>query len=166
MSAIGTDELQAQWEIIQVLQRYCRAMDRIDAELGYSVWHEDGLADMGDLFRGTGRGFIDWVCDFHRTLDAQSHQISMPLIKLQGDKAYSETYVSAALLFRKDGRQRLTTGRARYVDRWSRRAGCWAIDKRIGIPDFSITQDIEASPGGGTRGPDDPSYAVLGALTA
>jgi hypothetical protein len=166
MSTIGTDEMQAQWEIIQVLQRYCRAMDRIDAELGHSVWHKDGLADYGDVFRGTGRSFIDWVCAFHRTLDAQSHQIGIPLIYVRGDQAYSETYVTAALLFRKDGRQRLTTGRARYVDTWSRRAGCWAIDERISIHDFSITQDIDASMGNGTRRPDDPSYAVLGAVKA
>jgi hypothetical protein len=166
MSAIGTDHPCAQWEIIQVLQRYCRAMDRIDAELGHSVWHEDGLADYGEVFRGTGRGFIDWACAYHRTLDAQSHQIGIPLICVRGDKAHSETYVTATLLFRKDGRQWLTTGRARYVDSWSRRAGCWAIDERISIHDFSITQDVAASMGNGTRGADDPSYAVFGVVRA
>ena len=42
-AATCTDEL----EIDRVLKRYCRAMDRIDARLGYSVWHDDGLADYG-----------------------------------------------------------------------------------------------------------------------
>jgi hypothetical protein len=51
MSAIGSNEPQAQWEIIQVLQRYCRAMDRIDAELGYSC--------AGSARRSTGPGLVE-----------------------------------------------------------------------------------------------------------
>jgi hypothetical protein len=166
MSVIDVEGLAAQLEITQVLQRYCRSMDRIDAELGYAVWHEDGLADYGAIFRGTGRDFVDWVCAFHRTLDAQSHQIGVPLIYVRGEKAISETCVSATLLFRKDGRQQITSGRARYLDLWSRRGGRWAIDRRRSVHDFSVTRDVEAQIGEGTRGLDDPSYAVLNGLGA
>lgn len=162
MSAIDVESLAAHLEITQVLQRYCRSMDRIDAELGYSVWHEDGIADYGSIFRGTGRGFIDWVCAFHRTLDGQSHQLGVPLIQVHGDRAVSETSVTAALLFTKGGRQQMSAGRARYLDRWSRRNGRWAIDERRAVPDFSVTTRVDVLWGEGKRDRSDLSYTLLG----
>ncbi len=166
MSSQAIETLLAREAIQAVLHRYCRSMDRIDAELGYTVWHEDGLADYGPLFQGTGRGFIDWVCDYHRSLEAQSHQIANKMIDVEGDRAGSETYVTVALLFRENGRQKLTTGRGRYLDRWSRRNGIWAIDKRHYVHDFAFTQEVEVMMGWGSRDLTDPSYAVLGALGA
>jgi hypothetical protein len=53
-------------QITQLLYRYCRAVDRVDEELGYTIWHDDGEADYGRVYRGSGRGFIDFVCDAHR----------------------------------------------------------------------------------------------------
>jgi hypothetical protein len=156
--------LAAELEISRVLKRYCRSMDRIDAPLGYTVWHEDGVADYGPVFQGTGRGFIDWVCDYHRTLDAQSHQIANTLINVRGDQAASETYVTVALLFTEDGQGRLTTGRGRYLDSWSYRGGRWAIDARHYVHDFSETRDVDARTGWGRRDAQDPSYALLGEL--
>jgi len=164
MNTAFLDRLEAEHEIHRVLLRYCRSMDRIDAPLGYTVWHDDGLADYGPLFKGTGRGFIDWVCDYHRTLDGQSHQIANTLIEVKGDRAASETYVTVALLFRKDDLRLLTTGRGRYLDDWSFRGGRWAIDRRFYVHDFAITQTVpEPMMGWGSRDPADPSYATLGA---
>jgi hypothetical protein len=106
----------AERAITHALFRYCRAMDRIDAALGYTVWHEDGVADYGPVYQGTGRGFVDWVCAFHRTLDAQSHQLANILIEVRGDHAVSETYVTVALLSTVAHDRQLTTGRGRYLD--------------------------------------------------
>jgi len=161
MKPIDIGTYTAELEIGRVLRRYCRSMDRIDPKLGYSVWHEDGLADYGSYFQGTGRRFIDWVCDFHRTVDATSHQIANTTIDLRGEHAASETYITAAVLFRKNGRQLLTTGRGRYLDDWSQRGGRWAIDKRRYIQDFAVTQETEAMPGWGRRDHSDPSYEML-----
>lgn len=153
----------AEHAITRVLHRYCRAMDRIDAELGYTVWHPAGLADYGPVFDGTGRGFIDWVCSFHRTLDAHSHQIANALIDVDGDVAVSETYVTVALLATVEERRVVTTGRGRYLDEWSHRDGRWAIDRRRYVHDFSVKQVVDVNPGWGRRDAADPSYALLGA---
>ena len=52
--------------ITDLIYRYCRSMDRADAELGYSVWHPDGTADYSaQFFQGTGYDYIDWVCAHH-----------------------------------------------------------------------------------------------------
>jgi hypothetical protein len=150
--------------ISELIYRYCRAMDRIDPELGYTIWHEDGEADYGEAFyRGTGRGFIDWVCGTHRTMLAHSHQVSNIIIELDGDTAGSEAYVTVALRFRDGDRLLQMTVRGRYVDRWSRRAGHWGIDKRVYLQDFDDIREVSASgvEGWGRRDREDRSYAVL-----
>ena len=47
--------LEAEQEIHRVPRRYCRPMDGIDRPLGCILWHDDGLADYGPIFKGTGR---------------------------------------------------------------------------------------------------------------
>ena len=149
--------------ITDQLNLYCRAMDRIDPSLGHAVWHEDGLADYGQLYRGSGRGFVDWVCETHATLIAHSHRISNILIRLDGDRAGSEAYVHATLRFREGDQLRQASVFGRYVDRWSRRDGRWAIDHRVYIQDFDDVRDVHTLlvGGWGRRDREDPSYRVL-----
>ena len=90
-------EVSDRQDITDQIYRYCRAMDRIDHELGYSIWHEDGTADYGHNFQGTGRAFIDHVCQQHAGLQQHSHQVSNIIIDLDGDTAGSEAYVTATL---------------------------------------------------------------------
>ncbi|HLS98796.1 MAG: nuclear transport factor 2 family protein [Porticoccaceae bacterium] len=150
--------------IREQIYRYCRAMDRIDHQLGYGIWHPDGSADYGPMYSGSGRGFIDWVCEQHSAMLGHSHQVANILIQLDGDRAGSEAYVTATLRFRQEGRLMQTIARGRYVDRWSRRDGRWAIDHRTYIHDFDELVDVPASitEGWGRRDTTDPSYAVLG----
>jgi len=162
MSLTLLETIAAEREITNALRAYCRAMDRIDLHLGYSIWHEDGVADYSPVFSGTGREFIDWVCAYHRGIEAHSHQIANTLIDVRADQAGSETYVTAALLYREGTAHLLRTIRGRYVDKWSKRAGRWAIDRRRYIHDFDFTETIDAQLGWGTRDRADPSYAVLG----
>lgn len=44
MSEKSINVLLAKQEITEQIYRYCRAMDRFDADLGYSVWHEEAEA--------------------------------------------------------------------------------------------------------------------------
>ncbi len=151
--------------ITDLIYRYCRAMDRMDAALGYTVWHENSEVDYGPaIYRGGGRGFIDWVCAQHAPLIAHSHQVTNIIIELDGDTAGSESYVTAAFRMRRDGEVMQMTSRGRYVDRWSRRDGRWGIDKRVFVLDFEDVRPIGAIPleGWGRRDRGDPSYAVLG----
>lgn len=158
-----TNEIADRLAITEVIHRYCRAMDRVDAELGYSVWHEDGEADYGSIYRGSGRGFVDWVCGVHRTMIVHSHRATNVLITLEGDRAASETYVIATLRGMNGDRLMQTMAWGRYLDRWSRRKGRWAIDRRVYVHDFDEVRESPASatPVTGRRDREDPSYAVL-----
>ncbi len=149
--------------ITDQIYKYCRAMDRIDHQLGYNVWHEDGTADYGAMYNGSGRGFIDWVCEQHSAMLGHSHQVSNILIEIDGDRAGSEAYVTAALRIRQDGRLVQVTARGRYIDRWSRRDGRWGIDHRVYVQDFDELREVAATltEGWGRRDREDPSYRVL-----
>ncbi len=152
--------------ITEQLHNYARAMDRIDHELGYAVWHEGGGAEYGPMFSGTGRGFIDWVCETHRTLIAHAHLISNIQIRVDGDLAASESYVHVNLRYAEEGRLRQIVGFGRYLDRWSRRDGRWAIDHRIYVQDFDDIRDAgpQIVEPWGRRDSSDPSYALFEAF--
>ncbi len=164
-------ELLDRQAITDALYRYCRSVDRIDPELGYSVFHEDAQVDYGrDIFQGTGRGFIDWCCNSHKNCAVTTHSISNIQIELDGDRAGSETCIIMADRLVFDGVLKFTIGWYRYCDNWERRDGTWAIAKRVTVCDFCEIQD--ANPMGaleydpttsnrGTRDRSDPSYAVL-----
>jgi SnoaL-like domain len=150
--------------ITDQIYRYCRAMDRIDHALGYSIWHEDGTADYGpDIFQGSGRDFIDHVCKQHAGTLGHSHQMSNIIIEIDGDKAASESAVTATLRIDRDGKLMQIMVWSRYIDTWSKRDGCWAIDHRIAINDFDEIREVTPLRPTirGSRDRSDPSYAVL-----
>src|SRR5262245_60411547 len=165
------DELVAKQAIAEVIYPYCRALDRMDWELARTVWHADGTADYGaNMFQGTGSGFIEWVWTQHAAMMGHSHQITNVLIEVDGERAASEAYVTAALRLEADANAHATeiVSRGRYVDTWSRRDGRWAIDHRRFVEDFTSTYPVTAmeatDPAVATarRDRDDPSYQVLG----
>ena len=149
--------------ITDLIYRYCRAVDRIDHELGYSIWHDDGSVDYGAYYQGGHRGLIDQICANHSQMQCHSHQMTNIIIELDGDRASSESYVTAYLRIERGGQLKQMMVLSRYVDTWSRRNGRWGIDKRIAIRDFDEIRDVTPmSPAlEGTRDRNDSSYSVL-----
>src|SRR4051812_9965423 len=108
--------------ITDLIYRYCRSMDRIDVELGYSIWHDDATADYGaEVYQGSGKGFIDFVCAQHRRTLTHVHQVTNIIIDLDGDRAGSESYVVSDLRAGPPAQVKQITTWGRYIDRWSKR---------------------------------------------
>lgn len=150
--------------IRELIYRYCRSVDRLDVALGHSIWHEDATADYGAaVYQGPGRGVIDHVCAQHRHALNHSHQVSNILIELNGDRAGSESYVTATLRLERAGKLQQIMVWSRYVDRWSRRDGRWGLDHRIALRDFDEIREVVAMSADerGRRDGGDPSYTVL-----
>ncbi len=150
--------------IIDLIHRYCRAVDRLDAVQGKAFWHSDGEADYGEAFQGSGHAFIDWVNAQHARMTAHSHQVTNIVLELAGEHAASESYYTAALRLEREGKPHEIRVWGRYLDTWSRRAGRWGIDRRIALRDFDdiravtpLSNDTRCR-----RDRDDPSYAILG----
>jgi hypothetical protein len=159
-------DLLSRAEITQLIYRYCRSVDRLDVPLGHSIWNEGGWADYGDIYQGPGKGVIDLICSQHRHTLAHSHQVSNILIDLNGEQAGSESYVTATLRLQR-GDQLMQIGVwGRYIDRWSRQAGRWGLDKRITIRDYDEMRPVTEMHQHkvATRDRDDPSYGALGSL--
>lgn len=150
-------------EIETMIHRYCRAVDRIDPELGRSIFHSDSTADYGDFYQGSGSGAIDAICESHRLFLAHSHQITTLTIEVDGDRAGSEAYHFATLRMTVAGKLMQLSVWGRYLDRWSRQDGRWGIDHRQVALDLNeIREVIPHTPGmTAQRSPTCPSYSIL-----
>src|SRR5215469_9499048 len=119
MDEAALTELLAKQAIAEALYKYCRAMDRMDNELGKSVFHADAVADYGTMYKGTGHGFIEFVYQAHAGMLLHQHQLGNILITVEGDRAYSESYVMVT--FRRTDEASGLVGMyscGRYIDRW------------------------------------------------
>lgn len=169
---VRTDErLQAlldRQEIVDVLVRFCRGVDRLDGQLIRSCFHSDALDDHG-MFRGGPHELAEYLVRSARRMVASQHYITNATIAVDGDRAGSESYVTAMLRMRRQG-----TGHAdhhlfaRYVDRFERRGGGpWLIAERTVVYDLTRIDPVEGEwrlgEGYtlGVRGAEDPSYGIL-----
>lgn len=132
-------------QIAEKLYTYCRAVDRIDRELGYSIWNEGAQVDYGPaIYVGSGRGVIDYICDAHLNGTVHSHQIANILVWLDGEEAVSEAYVNSAMRMVHEGQLIQVNTRGRYLDRWSKRQGDWGIDHRTFVNDLDEVRPATA----------------------
>lgn len=166
------DARKVRAEIAEVLSRYCRAWDRCDVALGLSVWHPDGTAQYLNEPAAPIATFIPERLNKRRQLGlVTSHQITNLVVETAGDLAASEAYGAAW------SQERLDDGTihelhyfCRYLDRWSRRDGRWAIDSRVVILDgcserrFAPVRGLDEAVGRTRMNEDDPSYAHFASL--
>jgi len=157
--------LEAKDAIREKLYSYCRSVDRLDAELGYTVFAEDSFADYGDTFDGPGREAIDLILMQHEFTKYTSHQISNVIIKVNGNKAVSEAYCTACIEKDDEDGHGSYTARVRYNDTWECRDDNWMIVNRIVSGDISFFGGIESGleQFNTSRGDkSDPSYGCIG----
>ncbi|MDR1588925.1 MAG: nuclear transport factor 2 family protein [Oscillospiraceae bacterium] len=159
------ETLAAKDAIREKLYMYCRSMDRTDIRLGYAVFTEDSEADYGPYYRGSGRGFVDRLArEENSRVVTESHQLTNISIRVRGDSAGSEAYITFLIVARdEDGVIRSSSGTGRFVDEWVKRDGEWFIKKRVFCNDFIKTATLPEPPlvFGGSKTRDDPSYAAL-----
>src|SRR5208282_4387980 len=150
-------------EIHEVLMRYCRGIDRCDAELLRGVYHPDGTDDHG-LFKGKAADFIPWAIKALARDESTSHYIANELIEVDGDVAHCESYFFAVHRRQeKDGTTADLQFMGRYVDRFERRQGLWKIADRQVVFDRSRIDTVERSFSTerfvcGKRTREDPAY--------
>lgn len=159
------EELLAKQDIHEVTMRYCRGVDRFDAELLGSAYHLDAVDDHGGrMFSGPtiGQDIVQWM---RETLKVCTHQITTQNIHLDGERAGCESYYTGLHVeLGDDDHTMLTVGR--YLDRLERRDGEWRIAQRLVVLEvarYLPAADRVVSVGAGLARHDrsDPSYAVL-----
>jgi hypothetical protein len=127
-------------EIRQAVLRYCRGVDRLDAELKLSAYHEDATDDHG-VFVGAARDLCERVVQSHRRYDATLHCVLNHAIDLvDAVTATGEVYNITYLRQTVDGQAQLHTWWGRYLDRYELRGGRWAIARRVCVHEFTRTE--------------------------
>lgn len=123
-------ELADRQQILDCIHRYCRGVDRLDRELVLSVYHPDAIDDHG-VFVGPRDAFVDWAFAYHREHQiSHHHMVFNHSAELDGDTAHSETYW---LFFGENRSKPNTLAVGRYLDRFEKRHGRWAIAARVCI---------------------------------
>lgn len=148
-----------------VLERYCRAIDRLDSELLESCYWPDAMDHHGAIDGSVG-DFIERVIPLLRErYEATMHTLGQSIIDVEDDRAYAETYNVAYHRGGEKGRSTLVTVGNRYVDVLERRQGEWRIlDRKVILEwskldaDVTVTHPVENFPLA-HRDRSDPAYA-------
>lgn len=152
-------ELLDKQAILECVQRYARGVDRADADMVASCYHDDAIDHHGS-FVGSGRGLAEWAIAAHaRTVRSQNH-ITTHTVEIDGDSAHAETYYLVVMRM-PSGSVQLSTGR--YVDRFERRDGEWRIAARLCLVETlaraeGFDEERLDTAYAGSRSKADPSY--------
>ncbi|MFF1818192.1 nuclear transport factor 2 family protein [Kribbella sp. NPDC058245] len=162
-------DLMAKQEITEVLYLRARAGDRRDHALALSCYH-DGATEEHEGFTGPAAEFVLVQSAYApgKVPPATSlvHLIANVLIELDGDEAAVESYHLCFMT----GNEADTTIAGRYLDRFARRDGRWAITHRQVVFDWSRTEPgverfwdrypDQSKIAFGRLGPEDPLYSI------
>ena len=151
--------------------RYCRGVDRLDWDLVRSCFHEDGIDDHGERFRGGIDDFIAWGSSpgSLSRFAATTHFAGNQLVEVHGDVAWMESSTRAyhRSFPADDAPATDWILNLRYIDIVERRNGEWRILDRTLVVDSETTIPVggdDALVGSGwhcsTRDRNDVSYAA------
>lgn len=161
-----SDPVADRLAIADVLARYCRGIDRCDADELRRVFAPDAVIDYGDgpSLRDAA---IDQLLPALRTMRLTHHSITNPLIEIDGDRARAETYCTALHILGPPGEEIELVVGGRYLDAFARRSRTWQIVERLYVMDWNRQQPATMQTSGGlfdtllrrgARWPDDPLY--------
>jgi hypothetical protein len=132
-------ELKDREEIRDCLARYCRGVDRFDRELVLSAYHPDALDEHGK-FVGHREDFAEWAIGQHSDAHlSHQHCILNHSCELHENTAHTETYFLFVAMNRTG--KPVTMGGGRYVDRFEKRDGKWAIADRVCLRDWAMLEE-------------------------
>jgi hypothetical protein len=162
------NRIAAEREIERALLTYCRGIDRRDADLVRSVYHDDAVDDHGGSFNGGPDEYVSWVMEHLLNFVSSMHTLQNILIDVDEilQVARVESYCIAHHVRAGDGDELVMDVFAcRYVDRFENRPERgWRIAHRIVVAEWRLRQPmlsvVEQPPGfvRGQRDRTDVSY--------
>ena len=122
------EDLSSREAIRDVLFRYTRGVDRADAEAVKQCYHDDADDIHWDTFSGNAHAFADYICGEVQHAVSVAHEITNPIIDLEGERAFVESrYTSRVVVLldpaAPDGAWVEHVARGRYLDVFERRRG-------------------------------------------
>lgn len=144
-------ELQDYEALRAVLTGIARGTDRFDQALLAACIHADAKFDMGGANIITGAAFIDMLKPPAKPPQGRMHMLTNERIVLDGDAAWSETYVVSCQQIEDNGAAQTRLRAGRYLDRFTRREGVWRLSERTFVDEWARTDAVDLAPGVGTH---------------
>ena len=160
------NRVAARLDIAELLARYCRGIDRCDADELDRVFADDASLDYGSGAQGkasTCAGLLAAVGAMRLT----QHAIGNIIIEFEGSRARAETYCVALHIFGVSGSETEMTVGGRYLDTLEQRPEGWRIVERLYVMDWNRQGPATMRVAGGLydvlqrrggRKPKDPLY--------
>lgn len=130
------DSLIAKQDITELIYLYMRGLDRWDADLMRSLFHEDAWCEYGFMNSGA-HAFIDYCMEALASHAANHHFVGNILIDVEGNEAFGEVYFNAYHKIGGDAGFDDMIVAGRYLDRYERREGVWKFAYRSEVVDWS-----------------------------
>jgi SnoaL-like domain len=165
MSSISHEEIDralSRMAIHDLLMAYARGVDRGDAALLRSIFHDDAIIVTGVVNGNPDTFSREIVAYVTKNMQRSFHSVANEWVDVRGDRAVGESYAIATVTA---GDQDTITG-GRYIDEYERRAGVWKILSHHFVMDYSISVPTSYQTDGmyeslrsrGCYGKDDPIY--------
>lgn len=130
-------QLLARVEILDVLARYVRGVDRGDGELLKSCYHADAIEEHAGNYTGNAHEYVDGAIPRILKMDAMQHLLGSSHIDFADDRAWVETNVWTFLRMDVAGVTTDTLTGGRLFDRFEFRDDHWKIAHRKTILDWN-----------------------------
>jgi hypothetical protein len=161
--------LLAKQEILEVIMRYCRGIDRKDRELILSVFHPDAIDDHGTGTLRSPEDLAQLVVEGEQ--EYLMHFMGNVMIEVDRDAAFAESYFISFCPDQRAGKTYTRTRAGRYLDRFEARSGEWRIAYRRVVDEWGRLDEVGLEPDDlgihhGARSRDDMVFHLRRVLTA
>lgn len=132
------EQLADREAIRDCLYRYCRGIDRCDADLLRSTFWPDALDNHAVPNKPPLNAYY-WIGKVVPLLDAMErtmHHIANVIIRIDGEQANVESYFWAVHQETRDGELQDVHAAGRYLDKFERRDGEWRVAHRQVLIDW------------------------------
>lgn len=156
-------------DILHVLAKYARGIDRIDMTLVRECYWDEAT-DNHIVFVGGPDEFVAWAeAQLSKRYTATGHAMAQSYIEIEGDHAVVETPFRAWHVTSGTA-QAIVILNGRYLDHMERREGNWRILRRDVLADLSESYPYDPAiqfpdaAAKSARDKTDPSYAAIAGL--
>lgn len=136
------EELLAKQAIVELVYRYAHAIDRCDCDLLERLFTPDAQLHYG-LFDGPAAALIAHRRAHGSDFVLTHHLTSNILVRVEGDRARAQSYLSVVHRALRDSRSRDEHVRARYLDSLEYHEGEWRFAERTLVFDWAWSTDAD-----------------------
>lgn len=166
-------EMFDEHQLRKLVHRYCRAVDRGDADELRSLYHHDADDAHGGFSSGSAGDFIEKLIAARPYLRSMQHHVTTVNFAIDADIAEGEVYAIATHTFAAGDHDIDVVVGGRYLDKYARRDATWKIVERAIVTDWAQVNDpsivdlsnpITRDTPTGSMNADDPSYGFFSLL--